>query len=87
VGRGPGPSPLGRARRGPLAPRLAPPPGRLAPRPARAGADAAASPAPGVPGLAWGGLVLLAAGLPLGGLLHRRRRRAARALAATVAEG
>jgi hypothetical protein len=87
VGRGPGPSPLGRAPRGPLAPRLAPPPGRLAPRPARAGADAAASPAPGVPGLAWGGLVLLAAGLPLGGLLHRRRRRAARALAATVAEG
>jgi hypothetical protein len=88
VGRGPGPSPLGRAPRGPLAPRLAPPPGRLAPRPARAEADAAASRAPGVPGLAWGGLVLLAAGLPLGGLMHRRRRRrAARALAATVAAG
>ena len=88
MGRGPGPSPLGRAPRGPLAPRLAPPPGQLAPRPARAEANAAASRAPGVPGLAWGGLVLLAAGLPLGGLMHRRRRRrAARALAATVAAG
>ena len=68
AGRGPGPLPLGRAPRGPLAPRLAPPPGRLAPRPARAGAGAAATPGRGVPGLAWGGLVLLAAGLPLGGL-------------------
>ena len=85
AGPGPGPLPLGRAPRGP---RLAPPPGRLAPRPARAEANAAASRAPGVPGLAWGGLVLLAAGLPLGGLMHRRRRRrAARALAATVAAG
>lgn len=87
VGRGPGPPPLGRAPRRPLAPRLAPPPGRLAPRPALAGAGAAARRAAGVPGLAWGGLVLLAAGVPLGGLVHRRRRRAARALAPTVAEG
>jgi hypothetical protein len=63
---------------------MAPPaPGRLAPRTAPAGT--AANPAARVPGLAWGGLVLLAAGLPLGGLVHRRRRRrAARALAATV---
>ena len=83
VGRGPGPLPLGRAPRGPLAPPLASPPGRLAPRPAPA---VAASRAARVPGLAWGGLVLLAAGLPLGGLVHRRRRRrAARALAATAA--
>ena len=84
AGPGPGPLPLGRAPRGPLPPRMAPPaPGRLAPRTAPAGT--AANPAARVPGLAWGGLVLLAAGLPLGGLVHRRRRRrAARALAATV---
>ena len=84
AGRGPGPLPLGRAPRGPLTLRTAPPaPGRLAPSTAPAGA--APDPAAGIPGLAWGGLVVLAAGLPLGGLVHRRRqRRAARALAATV---
>jgi len=87
VGRGPDPLPLGRAPGGPLAPRMTPPaPARLAPRPVPAGGAPAASRAAGVPGLAWGGLVLVAAGLPLGGLVHRRRRRrAARALAATVA--
>ena len=69
------------------------PVGRRAARPPRAAAPRAPAPGPprvgaaGVPGLAWGGLVLLAAGLPLGGLVHRRRRRAARALAATPAAG
>jgi murein DD-endopeptidase MepM/ murein hydrolase activator NlpD len=46
------------------------------PRPATRPADAA----PAIPGLAWAGLILLAAGVPLGGLVHhgRRRRRATR---------
>jgi len=35
-----------------------------------------------MPLAAWAGLVLLAAGVPLGGLVHRRRRR--RALASSL---
>jgi hypothetical protein len=80
VGRGPAPPPLGRAPRSPVAPRHAPPLGRRAPH----FAPAAAPQTAGVPVLAWGGLVILAAGLPLGGLVHRRRRRRAAARALTV---
>jgi Peptidase family M23 len=50
------------------------------PRPAAGPGDAA----PAIPGLAWAGLVLLAAGVPLGGLVHRRRRRATRAAGAAA---
>jgi len=63
---GPGPAPLPRG--GP--PRPAPAHDRR-PRPAARPADSA----PAIPGLAWAGLVVLAAGVPLGGLVHRGRRR------------
>jgi hypothetical protein len=56
-------------------------PAPLRPRPVaatRAGA-------PGVPAGAWAGLVVLAAGVPLGGLVRRSRRRR-RILATAVAE-
>jgi peptidase M23-like protein len=90
---GPGPldAPLGRAPRAPATPSVArgplpaarPPAPALRPRP-YAGARAAGA---GVPPLAWAGLVVLAAGLPLGGLVHRRRRRrrATRAVAGAAA--
>jgi Peptidase family M23 len=46
----------------------------------------APAPGRGVPPVAWAGLVLLAAGLPLGGILHRRTRRRRRRQVAAVAE-
>jgi hypothetical protein len=93
------PLPLGRAPRGPRVARPIVPPAagparsrpaplRAAPPPAAGRPGAAGAPAgSGVPGLAWAGLVLAAGGLPLGGLVHRRRRRgrAAVSAAATVA--
>jgi peptidase M23-like protein len=85
-GRGPGAAPLGRAPRGPLAPAVRRP---IVPRPApRPRPRQAAAPSHGatpIPGAALAGLVLLAAGVPLGGLVHRRRRRRARAAEPTVA--
>ncbi|MEA2288915.1 MAG: Peptidase family [Solirubrobacteraceae bacterium] len=64
--------PLGPAPRGPAVP---------APRPATSRTPRLAPPvaggrrAPAVPALAWAGLVLLAAGVPLGGVVARSRRR------------
>jgi peptidase M23-like protein len=92
---GPAPLPLGRAPRSPQGPRIAPRgvghPARSMPAlPAPTSVPAAAAPAAGtaIPPLAWGGLILLAAGLPLGGLAHRRRRRRrAAAVAPATASG
>jgi hypothetical protein len=95
AGRGPAPLPLGRALRRPPAARVpapvtrhvgAPRPLPVTPSSGAVGAAAASSRA-GIPGAAWAGLVLLAAGVPLGGLVHRgrRRRRAAGAAVATEA--
>jgi hypothetical protein len=80
------PAPAARAP----APRPVPtaaPPLAAAPLPhaiANAPASREALPAPvlgrGVPPVAWAGLVLLAAGLPLGGVVHRRARRGRRLL-------
>ena len=93
---GPAPAPVPRGR-SPLlapprpanAPRLVRPAG--APRPLsapaadpRVPAAGPADPAPAIPGLAWAGLVVLAAGIPLGGLIHRRRRKATRAAGAAA---
>jgi hypothetical protein len=70
-------APLGRAPlgRGPAPPRP------VAGRPAVSGPvvspHVAAQP-PAIPAAAWGGMVLLAAGVPLGGLVTRTRRRRAR---------
>jgi murein DD-endopeptidase MepM/ murein hydrolase activator NlpD len=78
-------APLGRAPRAPRVPAPLRPLARPRPRPlaARAAARDAAS----IPSAAWAGLVVLAAGVPLGGLLRRSRRRdARRPVAATVAE-
>jgi murein DD-endopeptidase MepM/ murein hydrolase activator NlpD len=80
-------APLGRAPRAPLTPAARPwvrVPARPVPRPrpvAAPGERVPAAPAP-VPAAAWAGLVLVAAGLPLGGLVRRdrRRRRARRVL-------
>jgi hypothetical protein len=84
LGRGPVPSPV-EAARSAHARRTAAPPRQAAPAPAPS-----AGPAPsgaGIPAVVWAGLVLLAAGVPLGGLVHRRRRgrRAAAAVVATEA--
>jgi hypothetical protein len=91
-GPGPGPAPgHGPAPPAPdrtprfAAPRpatLRPPPA-LGPRPRPAAAPAGAAPA--IPGLAWAGLVVLAAGVPLGGFVHRGRRRRRADRAADVA--
>src|SRR4051794_9303409 len=74
-------APLGRAPRRPRVPRLAAPLRPAArPRPvalARRGA--------GVPTGAWAGLIVLAAGVPLGGLVHRSRRRRGRGAVASAA--
>jgi hypothetical protein len=71
------------ARRAPLdRPRPAGPPLAREPRPAAGPSD------PAVPAGAWAGLVLLAAGVPLGGLVRRRRaRRVATAPARSAAVG
>jgi Peptidase family M23 len=82
-GRGPRPAPgpapaLGRAPRPhavPAAPLAAP---AAAPRPLPA-----PTPGRGVPAVAWAGLVLFAAGLPLGGVIRRRARRRRRLLCPT----
>ena len=89
VGHGPGAAPLGRAplipappawaARRPFVPRAVPRPRAPRSRPAVMPSDAGAP----MPLAAWAGLVLLAAGVPLGGLVHRRRRR--RALASSLA--
>src|SRR4051794_14723918 len=74
-------APLGRAPRGP---RVAAPPRPLAtprPRPVAVARPGRAE----VPVAAWAGLVVLAAGVPLGTIVHRSRRRR-RVLAAAVAE-
>jgi hypothetical protein len=48
---------------------------------------AAARDGAAIPSAAWAGLVVLAAGVPLGGLVRRsRRRRAQRQVSAAVAE-
>jgi hypothetical protein len=62
-------APLGRAPR-PVAPTAPPALATRSPRPA-----AADAPAPAIPSVAWAGMVVLAAGVPLGGLAHRARRR------------
>ncbi|MEA2285946.1 MAG: hypothetical protein QOJ21_1989 [Solirubrobacteraceae bacterium] len=91
MGAGPGGAPaapgpaLGRAPFRPAPAPRAPP--VAAPGPAPAGIDAppapapVPAPAPAIPPVAWAGLVLLAAGVPLGGVVTgvRRRRRAPRA--------
>jgi murein DD-endopeptidase MepM/ murein hydrolase activator NlpD len=90
-----GPSPvvpLGRAPRAPVAPAVRPAvrvPARPVPRPrpVAPGERVSASPAP-IPAAAWAGLVLLGAGLPLGGLVRRdRRRRRARRVLEPVRQG
>ena len=82
-------APLGRSPHGapPLAraPHATPSPRRIAPRPRPA---AHGRPAPAIPPGAWAGLVLLAAGVPLGGLVRRGRlRRAPGAAPTTTAVG
>jgi murein DD-endopeptidase MepM/ murein hydrolase activator NlpD len=75
--------PLGRAPRAPHVAAPLRPLGRPRPVTARGAARDGAS----IPSAAWGGLVVLAAGVPLGGIVRRsRRRRAGRPVAATVAE-
>jgi hypothetical protein len=64
----PGPAPVARSRR----PSSLPASRVVVPR----AADVSA-PAPAVPRAAWAGLVLLAVGLPVGGIVHRARRRRA----------
>jgi hypothetical protein len=76
-------APLGRAPRGPRVPA----PLRPAPRPRPVAVRAAEPDGGAIPSAAWAGLVVLAAGVPLGGLMRRsRRRRARRPTAAAVAE-
>jgi hypothetical protein len=82
-------APLGRSPHAapPLAraPHATPSPRRIAPRPRPA---AHGRPAPAIPPGAWAGLVLLAAGVPLGGLVRRGRlRRAPGAAPTTTAVG
>ena len=71
-------APLGRAPRQPRVPAPLRPAAR--PRPVAVARDSA-----GVPTGAWAGLVVLAAGVPLGGLVHRSRRRRGRRVVATAA--
>jgi murein DD-endopeptidase MepM/ murein hydrolase activator NlpD len=95
AGDGPPPGPLGRAPGRPavtpVTPTRAPRRRVAAPRPRPFTAPSAAPvPAPGragIPAAAWAGLVLLAAGVPLGGLVHRGRRRRRAAGAVVAAEG
>jgi murein DD-endopeptidase MepM/ murein hydrolase activator NlpD len=76
------PAPLGRAPRAPRVPAPLRPAPRPRPRPVADARDGAA-----IPSAAWVGLVVLAAGVPLGGLARRsRRRRARQVVAAAVAE-
>jgi hypothetical protein len=78
-GGGPVAVPLGRAPRPPVARPVPRAPARPTLRMPAHGRIVAARPAPAhVPALAWGGLVVLAAGLPLGGLVRRDRRRRVR---------
>jgi hypothetical protein len=70
-----GPAPLGRS------PHASTPLGPLAPLPRPAEHERAHA---AIPAAAWAGLILLAAGVPLGGLMRRRRGRSARAHAATT---
>jgi murein DD-endopeptidase MepM/ murein hydrolase activator NlpD len=93
-GGGPTPVvPLGRAPRAPVAPAARPAarvPARPVPRPRPVAAPGERVPAPAapIPAAAWAGLVLLAAGLPLGGLVRRdRRRRRARRVLEPVRHG
>ena len=74
-------APLGRRPRVPLvpAPRTAPRAAHRLPVPAPVRALAGRPAQVGIPLPAWAGLVLLAAGLPLGGVVHRSRRRRRRA--------
>jgi hypothetical protein len=70
-----GPAPRARTPRAPVGR----PPPRARPAPA-------AAPAPArVPAIAWAGAALLAAGLPVGGILHVRRARRRRSEAPAVA--
>lgn len=73
----PGPdAPLGRAPRAPVAPE---PPVRVPRLMERPGSRAVPRPAPArIPTVAWAGVVVLAAGLPVGGLVRRDCRRRAR---------
>jgi len=76
--------PLGRAPRGPVAvPAIRDPRAARRPRP---GPVASAPRTSGVPAAAWAGLVLLAAGVPLGGVIRRTRRRRASGPVAAAAE-
>jgi hypothetical protein len=70
--------PLARAPHAPLAPVTV-----LAPRPRPAAQPRDAT----IPAGAWAGLILLAAGVPLGGLVRRRRTRPVRAAATSTAVG
>jgi hypothetical protein len=77
-------APLGRA---PRAPRVGSPPRSrtLRPRPRPVAGEPAARDRAAIPSAAWGGLVVLAAGVPVGGLVRRaRRRRERRPVAAAV---
>ena len=85
VGRAPRrPAPLGPAPLGP-APRPALP--RPALLTAPLAADPVAVPAPRAALVVWAGLAMFGLGLPLGGLLHRRRRRPSRPAAAVRGRG
>jgi hypothetical protein len=74
-------APLGRAPRGPGAPAPLRPLAR--PRPVAAARSRGAE----LPAAAWAGLIVLAAGVPVGGVVRSSRRRRRRAVAAAVAEG
>jgi hypothetical protein len=78
--------PLGRAPRGPAGARpvRAAPARPAAPPPVRE-SPAAGARAPALPPMAWAGLVLVAAGLPLGGLVARSRPRGRRRRAGAAA--
>jgi hypothetical protein len=84
----PAPAPVAQ----PPVPAVPPAPSPVAPRPvprprARPAAATRAPVAGSIPRAAWGGLVLLAAGVPLGGLVRRRRRRVTRQLVAATEPG
>jgi murein DD-endopeptidase MepM/ murein hydrolase activator NlpD len=68
-------APLGRPPLGRPAAPGRPVAARPAARPRAAAPAPAPDPAPAIPAVAWGGMVLLAAGLPLGGLVAGARRR------------